>query len=57
MGQVDVGDGLRFHSWGGVDQQQRPVASRQATAYLIGKIDAPGGVEQVQLEIWSSLAA
>ena len=47
--QVGVGDGLRLHALGRVDQQDRPLAGRQAARDLVVEVDVPGRVDQVQL--------
>ncbi len=47
--QVGVGDGLGLHALGGVDQQDRPLAGRQAARDLVVKVDVAGRVDQVQL--------
>ena len=48
-GQVEVGDGLRLDPLGGVDDQEGALAAHQRAADLVGEVDVPGGVDQVQL--------
>jgi hypothetical protein len=45
---VDVGQGLRLDTLGGVHHQQRPFARRQAAGDLVGEIDVPRRVHQVE---------
>ncbi len=47
--QIGVGDRLGLDPLGGVDHQQRPLAGRQRAGDLVGEVDVPGGVDQVQL--------
>ena len=47
--QVGVGDRLRLHALRGVDDQQRALARRQRARHLVGEVDVPGRVDQVQL--------
>ncbi len=44
-----VGDGLRFHTLAGVDDQQGALARREGARDLVGKIDVAGSVDQVEL--------
>src|SRR4051794_9675187 len=46
--QVNVSDGLRFNSLGGIHDQQRTFASSQTSRNFIGKIDVSRRIEQVQ---------
>ena len=46
--QVGVGDRLRLHALGRVDQEQRAVAGRERAGDLVGEVDVPGGVDQVE---------
>ena len=46
---VAVGHALGLHALGGVHDQQRAIAGRQAARHFVGKIDVPGGVDQVEL--------
>ena len=48
-GGVAVGHRLRLHPLGSVDHQQRPLAGRQRAAHLVGEIDVPRGVDEVEL--------
>ena len=48
-GGVAVGDRLRLDALGRVDHQQRAFAGGQRTADLIGEVDVPGGVDEVEL--------
>jgi hypothetical protein len=48
-GQEGVGDGLRLDPLGGVDEQDRPLAGREAPRDLVVEVDVAGGVDQVQL--------
>ena len=47
--QVGVGEGLRFHSLRGVDDQQRAFAGGQRARDFVGKIDVAGRVDQIEL--------
>jgi hypothetical protein len=47
--QIGVGHRLRLDSLGGVDDQQRALAGGEAARYLVGEVDVPGGVDQVQV--------
>ena len=46
--QIQVGQRLRLNALGGVDQQHRTLAGLQRTGHLVGEVDVPGGVDQVQ---------
>src|SRR6185437_10822916 len=46
--QVQVGQRLRLDALRGVHQQHRTLACFQCAGYLVGEIDVPGGVDQVQ---------
>ena len=46
--QIDIGNGLSLDALCGIDQQERPLASRQASRDFIGKIDVAGRIDQVQ---------
>ena len=48
-GQIGIGDGLRLHSLGRVDQQDRSLAGRQTARNLVVEVDVPRRVDQVQL--------
>jgi len=45
QGQVAVGKGLGFHSLGGVHDQERPLAGRQAAGHLVRKVHVPRGID------------
>ena len=47
--QIGVGDGLGLDALGGVDHQQRALARGQRAADLVGEVDVPGRVDEVQL--------
>ena len=47
--QVGVGQGLGLDALGGVDDEQRALARGQRARDLVGEVDVPGGVDQVQL--------
>ena len=47
--QIGVGDGLRLDTLSGVDDQQRPLAGGEAARHLVGEVDVPGRVDQVQV--------
>ena len=47
-GQVDVGQRLRLDPLAGVDDQDRTLAGLQGSAHLVGEVDMPGRVDQVQ---------
>ena len=48
QGQVDIGQGLGFDSLGRVHHQNGPFTGCQRTGYLIGKVNVPRGVNQVE---------
>ena len=45
---VDVGEGLRFDALARVHHQQRALAGREAAVDLVGEVDVPGRVDQVE---------
>ena len=47
--QVDVGQRLRLYPLSGVDDQQRPLARRQAARHLVAEVDVARGVDEVEL--------
>ena len=47
-GEIHVGDGLGLNTLCRINQQQRPLASRKAPRDLIGEVDVPRRVDQVQ---------
>ena len=47
--QVGVRDRLRLHPLRGVDDQQRALAGGERARDLVGEVDVPGRVDQVQL--------
>jgi hypothetical protein len=49
-GQVVVGQALRLDPLGRVHQQDGPLARHQAPGHLVGEVDVPGRIDQVQLE-------
>ena len=46
--QIHVGDGLGLNALCRIDQQQRTLAGRKAPRDLIGKVDVPRRIDQVQ---------
>ena len=48
-GEIGIGQRLRFHSLGGVHDQQRAFTGSQRTRDFVGKVDVPRGVDQVEL--------
>jgi hypothetical protein len=54
--EIQVRDRLRFHPLRGVDHQQRALAAHQRAAHLVGEVDVPGRVDQVELVRLSVLA-
>jgi len=46
--QVQVGQGLRLDALRRVHQQHRALAGGQGPGYLVGEVDVPGGVDEVQ---------
>ena len=46
--QVDVGQRLRLDALRGVDDQDRALAGGEAARHLVGEVDVPGGVDQVE---------
>ncbi len=49
FGQMHIGDRLRLHSLGGVNDEECSFTRREGTRDLIGKIDVPWGIHQVEL--------
>ena len=47
-GQMDVGQGLSLDALGRVDDEDRPLAGLEAVTDLVGEVDVPGGVDQVE---------
>ena len=47
--QVDIGDGLRLDSLGGIHHQQRPFARAEAARDFVGEIHVARRINQVQL--------
>ena len=47
-GGVAVGHRLRFDPLRRIHHQQRPLAGRQRARHLVGEVDVPGGVDQVE---------
>ena len=47
-GKVGVGDRLGLDPLGGIDQQQGPLAGRQAARDLVGEVHVPGRVDEVE---------
>jgi hypothetical protein len=47
-GQVDVGKRLRLDALGRIDDQDRSLAGGEAPRHLVGKVDVPGRVDQVE---------
>ena len=54
---VDVGQRLRLHPLRRVDHQQRALAGGEAAAHLIGEVDMPRRVHQVEHVILPVLGA
>ncbi len=46
--EMDVGERLRFDALGGVDDEDGALAGLQAVAHLVGEVDMPGRVDEVQ---------
>ena len=46
--RIAVGHGLRLHALGSVHYQYSAFAGRQRPAYLVGKIDVPRRIDQVE---------
>ena len=46
--EIDVGDGLRLHALGCVDDEKRPVARREGAADFIGEVDVSRSVDEVE---------
>ena len=46
--EIHVGDGLGLHALRRIDQQQRTLAGRKAARDLVGKVDVPRRVDQMQ---------
>ncbi len=47
--RVTVGDGLRLHALRDVDDEQRPLACGERARHLVGEVDVPRRVDQVQV--------
>jgi hypothetical protein len=47
-GEVAIGERLGLEPLGGVDDEDRALARRQAPADLVGEVDVPGCVDEVQ---------
>ena len=47
--EVQVGDGLRLHPLGRVDDNNRPVAGHQRATHLVGEVDVARGIDEVEL--------
>ena len=47
-GEIGVGERLRFDPLRRVDDQQRPFAGGERARHLVGEVDVPGGVDQVE---------
>ncbi len=52
---MDVGHRLRLHALRGIHDEQRALASGEAARHLVGKIDVPRGVQQVELVFLAAL--
>ena len=48
-GEVGVGEGLRFHSLGSVDDEQGPFAGGERARDFVGEVDVAGSVDEVEL--------
>ena len=46
---MEVRQRLRLDPLGRVDQEDRPLTRREAPRHLVGEVDVPGRVDQVQL--------
>ena len=46
--QVRVGERLRLHTLGGIDEQQRALAGSQRAGHLVREVDVAGRVDQVE---------
>ena len=51
QGKVEIREGLRLDPLGGVDEQDGALAGRQRAGHLVGEVDMPGGVDEVQHEV------
>jgi hypothetical protein len=49
VGEVRVGDGLRFHALRGVHYQYRALTRGEAARHLVGEVHMPRRVDEVQL--------
>ena len=47
--EVHVREGLRLDALARVDDEQRALAGRERAADLVGEVDVPGGVDEVEL--------
>jgi hypothetical protein len=45
---IDVGERLRLDALRGIDHQQRALAGRERAVHLVGEVDMPGRVDQVE---------
>ena len=48
VGQMDIGHRLGLDTLGGVDNQDRPFAGGQTAGNLVGKVDVPRGIHEVE---------
>jgi hypothetical protein len=48
-GEVDIGHRLSLDPLDGVDDEKRAFAGGEAAADLVGEVDVPGGIDQVEL--------
>ena len=46
--EIEVGQGLGLDALCGVDEQDGAFAGGQAAGHLVGEVDVPGGVDEVQ---------
>ena len=52
---MDIGNGLRLHALGRVNDEQRAFACAQAARNLVRKIHMAGGINQIQFEDFAVL--
>ena len=46
--RIAVGDGLRLHALGGIDDQQGALAGGQRPGNLVAEVHVPGGVDEIE---------
>ncbi len=47
-GEVEIGDGLRLDALGGIDHQHGSFTGIQRPGHLVGEVDVPGRIDEVE---------